>query len=83
MYAAALALKKYPKFVFFFAGDGEQKQELIQLCANLVNIAQSPALAQSLKDGVTKEYTKISWNDVAGKCLKAYDAAADHRQAAE
>lgn len=35
MRAAALALQKYPKLLFIFAGDGEQKNELINLASEL------------------------------------------------
>ena len=35
MYGAARAISKNPKLIFLFAGDGEQRNELIQLAANL------------------------------------------------
>ena len=35
MNAAALAISKNPKLVFIFAGDGEERNELIELAANL------------------------------------------------
>jgi len=35
MHAAALAISKNPKLVFVFAGDGEERNELIELAANL------------------------------------------------
>ena len=35
MYGAARALSKNPKLLFLFAGDGEQRNELIQLAADL------------------------------------------------
>ena len=35
MHAAALAIRKNPKLMFVFAGDGEEKNELIKLAANL------------------------------------------------
>lgn len=160
MHAAALAVKKHPKFVFLFAGDGEQKQELMRLSADLgisrhvlftgfirgkqlrdiytisdifvmssvsepfgltaleaahhgnalvitkqsgvgevlrsimrydfwdedkladslVGIAKSAALAESLKSGVAKEYTRISWDDVAKKCVQVYDEVRKHKR---
>lgn len=150
--AAAKACDKYDRFAFLFAGDGEQRDELIALAADLgisdkvyftgfvrgkqwrdaysvsdvfvmssvsepfgitaleaahhdtaliitkqsgvgevlhsifrydfwdtdkladqlVGIATSPALQSSLKRGVKAEYTKISWSDVAQKCIHSY-----------
>lgn len=151
--AAARACEKYDRFVFLLAGDGEQRDELIQLAADLgisdkvyftgfvrgkqwrdvysvadifimssvsepfgltaleaahhdtaliiskqsgvgevlnnifrydfwdtdtlanqmVGIALSPSLANSLKQGAKEEYTRISWNDVAAKCVDIYN----------
>lgn len=46
-----------------------------RLANQLVAIATSPALMQSLKDNVKKEYTKISWLDAAKLCTKVYKLA--------
>ncbi len=150
--AAARACEKYPKLVFLLAGDGEQRDELVRLSADLgiadkvfftgfvrgkqwrdaysvadifvmssvsepfgitaleaahydaalvitrqsgvcevlhnsmrydfwdidaladrmVGIAASPALAETLKENVRHEYTRISWNDVAKQCMQLY-----------
>lgn len=150
--AAGKACEKYDRFVFLLAGDGEQRDELIQLAADLgisdkvyftgfvrgkqwrdvysladifvmssvsepfgltaleaahhdsallisrqsgvgevlrsifrfdfwdtntladqmVGIALSPSLATSLKQGVKAEYARISWDDVAKKCVDLY-----------
>lgn len=150
--AAARACEKYDRFVFLLAGDGEQRDELIALAAELgiadkvyftgfirgkqwrdvysladvfvmssvsepfgltaleaahhgsalvisrqsgvgevlnnifrydfwdtdtlanqlVGIALSPSLAISLKQGVREEYARISWHDVARKCMDLY-----------
>lgn len=43
-----------------------------KLADQLVGIATSPALQKSLKDDVKAEYARISWNDVAHKCIKLY-----------
>lgn len=152
MRAAARASEKYDRFVFLFAGDGEQRDELIQLAADLgiadkvyftgfvrgkqwrdvysvadvfvmssvsepfgltaleaahhesalliskqsgvgevlkhtfkfdywdtdvladqmVAIALSPSLATTLRRNVSLEYAKLSWHDVADKCLAIY-----------
>lgn len=156
MHAAALACQKYDKLAFLLAGDGEQRDELIDLAAELgiadkifftgfvrgkqwrdaysvsdifvmssvsepfgltaleaahhdnaliisrqsgvgevlhsifrydfwdidaladqiVGIATSPALQQSLKQNVLTEYDKISWHDVARTCLRIYKTVA-------
>ena len=153
MRAAARACEKYDKFVFLFAGDGEQRDELISLAASfgiadkvyftgfvrgkqwrdiysvadvfvmssvsepfgltaleaahhdsaliiskqsgvgeildnilrydywdtdrladqLVGIALSPSLATTLRRNVKEEYAKISWLDVADKCVSLYN----------
>lgn len=153
MRAAAKACEKFDKFVFVFAGDGEQRDELISLAASLgiadkvyftgfvrgkqwrdmytiadvfvmssvsepfgltaleaahhhsaliiskqsgvgevlsnilrydywdtdkladqlVAIGLSPALQSSLKNGVHNEYAKLSWKDVAKKCITLYN----------
>ena len=160
MHAAARAISIHPKLVFLFAGDGEQKDELMRLSAELgisqnviftgfirgkqlrdiysisdifvmssvsepfgltaleaahhgnalvitkqsgvgevlssivrydfwdedklagalVNIAESPALTHTLQDGIRKEYTKISWDDVAAKCIQVYDEVSKNKR---
>lgn len=150
--AAARACEKFDRFVFLLAGDGEQRDELIRLAADLgiadkvyftgfvrgkqwrdvysvadvfvmssvsepfgltaleaahhdsalvisrqsgvgevlnnifrfdfwdtetlanqlVGIALSPSLATSLKKVVKDEYSRISWDDVATKCIDLY-----------
>lgn len=152
--AAARACEKYDKLVFLLAGDGEQRDELLRMSADLgisdkvfftgfirgkkwrdaycvsdvfvlssvsepfgltaleaahhdnaliisrqsgvgevldsvlrydfwdvdmladqmVGIATSPALAWELKNNVSLEYDRISWHDVAKKCLGLYDS---------
>lgn len=153
MRGAAKACEKFDKFVFVFAGDGEQRDELVAMAAQLgiadkvyftgfvrgkqwrdmytiadvfvmssvsepfgltaleaahhnsaliisnqsgvgevldnilrydywdtskladqlVAIALSPALSRSLRDGVHYEYAKLSWKDVANKCIALYN----------
>ncbi len=43
-----------------------------KLADQLVGIATSPALKQSLKDDVKQEYARLSWHDVARKCMALY-----------
>ncbi len=160
MRAAARAISKHKKFVFLFAGDGEQKEELMRLSADLgisanvlftgfirgkqlrdvysvsdvfvmssvsepfgltaleaahhgnalvitkqsgvgeilrsimrydfwdedkladslVGIAESNALSENLKNGIKREYTRISWDDVAKKCIEVYDEVRKHKR---
>ena len=160
MRAAARAISIHPKMIFLFAGDGEQKEQLMRMSADLgisknviftgfirgkqlrdiysisdifvmssvsepfgltaleaahhgnalivtkqsgvgevlhsivrydfwdedklagalVNIAESPALVSSLRDGIKREYSRISWYDVAKKCVEVYDEVRKHKR---
>ena len=160
MRAAAKALKKEPKLLFVFAGDGEQKAELVDMSARLgisknvvftgfvrgkqlrdiyqvsdifvmssvsepfgltaleaahhgdvliltkqsgvaevirsameydfwdvdkladeiIAISRSSGLKHTLQSGVSKEYRKISWNDVAKKVLSVYNEVEKHKR---
>lgn len=153
MHAAAMAVQKHPKLIFIFAGDGEERNELINLAADLgisknviftgfirgkklrdiysisdifvmssvsepfgltaleaahhgdvliltkqsgvseviwsamkydywdtrkladeiVAVAKEPALRETLRKNVKHEYHKITWNQVAKKCMKIYN----------
>jgi glycosyltransferase involved in cell wall biosynthesis len=42
------------------------------LADQIVGIAASPALMKELKENVKKDYTRISWHDVAERCLGLY-----------
>lgn len=44
-----------------------------RLANQLVGLATSPALQQSLKTDVKKEYAKLSWSDVARQCMQVYN----------
>lgn len=160
MHAAALAISKNPKLIFIFAGDGEERDELISLAADLgiaknviftgfirgrklrdiyslsdifvmssisepfgltaleaahhqdaliltkqsgvseiiwsaltynywdeskladeiLAIANNPALKESLQKNIKTEYSKISWDQVAKKCLKIYNKTVKHKR---
>ena len=153
MHAAATAISKNPKFIFIFAGDGEERNDLVRLAANLgisknviftgfirgkklrdvytisdvfvmssisepfgltaleaahhnnvliltrqsgvseiiwsalkynfwdqkkladdlIAIASNPTLRKTLQNNVKQEYCKISWDQVAKKCLNIYN----------
>lgn len=46
--------------------------DIERLADQMVGIAASPALQESLKQDVHREYDHISWHDVATKCLGIY-----------
>ena len=46
-----------------------------RLADQLVGIAASEALQSELKTGASQEYTKLSWHDVATRCLRLYAEA--------
>lgn len=43
-----------------------------RLADQIVGIATSESLRNSLKENVTHEYARLSWNDVAANCMKTY-----------
>jgi len=43
------------------------------LADQIVGIATSPALRDSLKENVKREYAKISWHDAAKTCMRIYE----------
>ena len=51
-----------------------------KLADALVNIAESPALTNILRDGIKHEYARISWDDVAEKCIQVYDEVSKHKR---
>lgn len=159
MRAAALAISKNPKLIFVFAGDGEERNELVGLAADLgisknviftgfirgkklrdiysisdifvmssisepfgltaleaahhgdvliltkqsgvseiiwsalkydfwdekkladqiIAVSQNSALRETLQHNVKREYHKISWDQVAKKCLKIYNRTMKHK----
>ena len=44
-----------------------------KLADEMVNIAQSPSLQNSLKEHVKHEYANLSWHDAARQCLQLYE----------
>lgn len=49
--------------------------DIDRLANQLVGIATSDALKTSLQHNVTHEYARLSWHDVAQKCLDQYEIA--------
>ncbi|MNH50177.1 Glycogen synthase [compost metagenome] len=43
-----------------------------RLADQIVGIATSPALSHELKSNIKREYSRISWHDVARDCLRMY-----------
>jgi glycosyltransferase involved in cell wall biosynthesis len=160
MHAAARAISKEPKLLFVFAGDGEQRNELMRLAADLhiinnviftgfvrgkklrdiyeisdvfvmssisepfgltaleaahhgnvliltkqsgvaevlksvmeydfwdeekladeiIAVAHSKVLKHALQNGISHEYRKISWDDIAKKCLSVYNEVRKHKR---
>ncbi|MBQ9020324.1 glycosyltransferase family 4 protein [Candidatus Saccharibacteria bacterium] len=160
MRAAARALEKERKLIFVFAGDGEQKHELMRMAADfkisskviftgfvrgkrlrdiysvsdvfvmssvsepfgltaleaahhgnvliltkqsgvaevlrdvmsydfwdenkladeIVAVAKSKALLKTLKERILQEYTRISWRDVAKKCIRVYNDTRNYKR---
>lgn len=46
--------------------------DIDRLADQIVGIAVSPALQESLKTDIKQEYAKISWHDVARQCMHLY-----------
>lgn len=44
-----------------------------KLADQMVGIAESSVLEESLRQNVAREYTRISWRDVAEKCYRQYE----------
>jgi len=59
--------------VFGASVKGDEKEDINLLADEIVNLAESPALMKSLQKNVKKEYTRITWGDVAKKCLRSYN----------
>lgn len=46
--------------------------DIDRLADEIVGIAASPSLRQSLSQNVKHEYTRISWHDIARRCMQMY-----------
>lgn len=51
-----------------------------KLADEIVAIAKSKALQQTLKERILQEYTRISWQDVAKKCLRVYNEMRNYKR---
>lgn len=47
--------------------------DIDRLADQLIGIATSPALSKQLREDVQREYTRLSWSDVARTCLHLYN----------
>lgn len=50
-----------------------------KLASQILEIANSDSLKQSLKNNISKEYARISWSDVAKKCLSMYEPSVNNK----
>jgi glycosyltransferase involved in cell wall biosynthesis len=46
-----------------------------RLAREIIDVAKSPELQNSLKQNVKEEYANISWRDAAKQCMKLYNEA--------
>ena len=53
--------------------------DIKKLADEILAISKSPALCHTLQKNVKNEYHKISWNEVAKKCLKVYNKTIKHK----
>ena len=51
-----------------------------KLADEIIAVAKSPALKNSLSENVKQEYHQISWDKVAKKCLKIYNRTVKHKR---
>ena len=51
-----------------------------KLADEILAVASSSVLSQTLRDNVSTEYRQISWNKVAQKCLKIYNSTINHKR---
>ena len=51
-----------------------------KLASEILAIAENPILKSSLRQDISAEYRKLSWQDVAQKCLKIYQGAIKRRK---
>ena len=51
-----------------------------KLADEILSVAKNPALKKTLQENVSHEYQKISWNQVAKKCLKVYNDIIKHKR---
>ena len=51
-----------------------------KLADEILAVAENPALRKTLQSNVKHEYRKISWNQVAKKCLKIYNRNIKHKR---
>ena len=51
-----------------------------KLADEILAIAKNPSLKQELQENVMKEYRKISWDQVAKKCMRVYNNIIKHKR---
>lgn len=53
--------------------------DIHKLADELIAVAGSKALLESLQDNIKKEYLNITWDKLAKKCLKIYNYTIEHK----
>jgi glycosyltransferase involved in cell wall biosynthesis len=53
--------------------------DIRKLADEMLAVAGSSALLESLRDNVKNEYLKITWDELAQKCLKIYNKTVKHK----
>lgn len=51
-----------------------------KLADEIVAVAKSASLKDTLREGIQREYLRISWNDIAKKCLRVYNEVGRHKR---
>lgn len=51
-----------------------------KLADEIIAIAESKALKKALREGIEKEYMKISWSDIAKRVLQVYNRVDKHKE---
>lgn len=51
-----------------------------KLADEIVAVARSKSLQKTLKSGILREYRRISWDDVAEKCIRVYNEVENHKR---
>ena len=51
-----------------------------KLADEIIAVAHSKVLKHALQNGISHEYRKISWDDIAKKCLSVYNEVRKHKR---
>ena len=51
-----------------------------KLADEIIAISKSQALSNTLRDGIKREYRRISWSDIAEKIISVYNEVDKHKE---